>query len=970
MMSLGRSTKIAVILILLAFSLTISNFIVPQANVSKAQDGDGQGLTLGNIRDDYEVYLSEYKNAPRPQESISISATDFTDANPAVEIVTGLGDAPGESVKTDEEGYIEWKVNIKTAGLYNVKIEYYPVEGRGSSIERELLINGQLPFFAAGHLTFSRVWADGGEVKQDNRGNDIRPTQVEAPRWEQSYFWDYMGYYNEPYYFYFNEGENTIRLVSVKEPMAIKTITIEQAPKSPTYEQVLATYQREGYKNYSGTPIKIQGEDADLKSDPTLYPLNDRASPTTEPYDPSKIRLNTIGGYRWNLPGQWIVWEIDVPEDGLYRLAFKVRQNMVRGSFSNRRLLIDERVPFDEAGDLKFEYKNDWAMYELTKNAQPCLFYLTKGKHEIKLEVTLGDLAEIIRTIESSLYQLNEAYRKIIMVTTPTPDPYRDYQLDLQIPDVIKELDKQGNIIDEMAQQLIAYTGQRGSQSAILYRLSYQLKDMARRPDRIPRMLNDFKTNIGSLGTWILSAREQPLEIDYIWLGSPTEQLPEVGTSLGQKALHEARALIASFTEDYNSVGNVYGGEALKVWIQTGRDQAQVLKQIIDDTFTPQTGVPVNLELVQPGTLLPAVVANIGPDVALQLGISDPVNFATRHAAIDLTQFDEFDEVAKRFHDSALVPYEFNDGVFALPETQSFPMLFYRTDILEELNLQVPQTWQDVFNLLPVIQKNHMDFGIPISTTQTPGAGMTSFTMFLYQMGGKLYKEDGIATALDEEEAIEAFKTWTELYVNYKFPVQYDFANRFRIGEMPIGIADYQTYNFLSVFAPEIRGLWDFAPVPGTEKLDGSIDRSVPSGGTAAMMVRGVKDKNAAWEFLKWWTSTETQERFGREMESLLGAAGRYPTANIEALEKLPWPVKDYKNLMAQWQWVKGNPEVPGGYFTPRHLDNAFREVIYSGEDPRETILDYVRVINDEITNKRIEFGLPTLEDLKDKTGR
>ncbi|SFQ16067.1 hypothetical protein SAMN05444406_1152 [Caldicoprobacter faecalis] len=73
---------------------------------------------------------------------------------------------------------------------------------------------------------------------------------------------------------------------------------------------------------------------------------------------------------------------------------------------------------------------------------------------------------------------------------------------------------------------------------------------------------------------------------------------------------------------------------------------------------------------------------------------------------------------------------------------------------------------------------------------------------------------------------------------------------------------------------------------------------------------------------------------------------------------------------MEQWQWVKGNPEVPGGYFMPRHLDNAFRKVVYGGEDPRETILDYVRVINEEITNKRIEFGLPTLEDLKNNTGR
>jgi len=93
-------------------------------------------------------------------------------------------------------------------------------------------------------------------------------------------------------------------------------------------------------------------------------------------------------------------------------------------------------------------------------------------------------------------------------------------------------------------------------------------------------------------------------------------------------------------------------------------------------------------------------------------------------------------------------------------------------------------------------------------------------------------------------------------------------------------------------------------------------------------------------------------------MESLMGASARHPTANIVAAEQLPWPTKDYKALNTQRQWVIGNPEVPGGYFTPRHLNNAFRKVINEGADPRETLLDYVRIINDEIDNKRKEFGL------------
>src|SRR5690606_2539347 len=127
------------------------------------------------------------------------------------------------------------------------------------------------------------------------------------------------------------------------------------------------------------------------------------------------------------------------------------------------------------------------------------------------------------------------------------------------------------------------------------------------------------------------------------------------------------------------------------------------------------------------------------------MGIGDPVNFATRNAVVDLTEFSDFQDVLERFYESALVPYQFDGGIFALPETQSFPMLFYRIDVMEELGLRVPQTWDDVFDILPVIQKNHMEFGIPVSTTQYPGAGMTSFCMLLYQRDGRLYQEGGIA---------------------------------------------------------------------------------------------------------------------------------------------------------------------------------------------------------------------------------
>ena len=43
---------------------------------------------------------------------------------------------------------------------------------------------------------------------------------------------------------------------------------------------------------------------------------------------------------------------------------------------------------------------------------------------------------------------------------------------------------------------------------------------------------------------------------------------------------------------------------------------------------------------------------------------------------------------------------------------------------------------------------------------------------------------------------------------------------------------------------------------------------------------------------------------------------------------------------------------------TGRHLDNAFRLVLNEAANPRETIYDYVQMINEELAKKEAEFGL------------
>lgn len=971
---------ILVLLVVLWKSLATNN----DTYEDKYKDADLSVDIDGIAREDtYAKYLKKYETAEAPDTEVDVDIFNYSAKSTGVSV---LNDFAGEDkvVQSDDEGLIEWEVNVPNAGLYSVYIEYYPQESRGIDIERALYVNDEIPFYGADAVTFSRVWSDSGKIQKDNQGNDIRPTQVESPIWQNAYFKDYMGYYLKPYQFYFNKGVNSLQFKGVNEPLVLRKVTLKNVEKIPTYAEYSKSIKKDDFNNSKSTNIiKIQGEASQRRSSPSLYPNNDRASSITEPYSPSLILMNKIGGNQWRVAGDWIEWDVDVPEDGMYTLSVKGRQNYNRGFVSSRSVYIDGECPFDECKLISFKYGNDWQMNTLQdENGTPYQFALTAGKHTIKLEVTLGNLGNILTDLNDSVFRLNAMYRKILVYTGAEPDKFRDYKIDEVYPEVIKGMDVECKRLYRIVDQLVEYSGERGSQVASILTVANQLEKFVKKPDKIPKSLSNFKENISSIGTGINSLSEAPLDVDYIEVAPASVAVHECKESFLQSAMHEIRVFIASFVVDYTALGNIYdnNSDLIDCWILSGRDQSTILKSMIDDTFVPEYGIGVNVKLIDATTLLPAVVAGTGPDVALTVAQTEPVNYALRNAAVDLTQFDDWDQwkkdvLEKEYYRSSYLSYEFDGGMYALPETQNYNVLFYRKDILDELGLQVPQTWDDLISILPTITNNNLQVGIPSTERKvgnTANPDLANYFCQLYQRGGMLYNDEKTKVAIDSEAAINAFEYFTKLFTNYKVPTSYEFANRFRTGEMPIGIQDYSNYNTLVVFAPEIKGLWDFALVPGYEREDENgktyIDRSVQSWGQCSMIMtkdKGKQKYDLAWTFLKWWISSDTQVRFGRELESVMGSSARYATANREAFGQLSWSKDNAEVLKKQWEWAFGVPEIAGGYYTARHITNAIRKVMNDNEDPRETILDYSRTINEEITKKRLEFGLPVDEEDK-----
>lgn len=914
--------------------------------------------------DTYANYLQAHKDAP---SGIAEAAVDIT----AFEGDAELREENGvPCVYTPDGSYVTWKVNVEQAGMYNIQLDYLTTAARGVDIERELYINGELPFSGARSLCFTRLWKDGAAVRQDNQGNDIRPTQVETFDWQRVRCKDDMGYAAEPYKFYFEAGENTLSLKAVNEPMIIGSITLTPVQVFATYAEYTAAQPQASMSDAAKSwQVTVQGESSTLRSSPSLYARYDRSSPATEPYSVKNTVLNYIGGDPWNNAGQWIEWQVDVPEDGYYNLSIKGRQAYQRGAISSRMVYIDGEILFDAMSNVAFDYNTSWEMRTLSdEKGTPYRFYLTKGAHTIRMEATLGDMGTVLQQMEDSIYRLNLIYRKILVLTGPNPDRFRDYSLEKVYPEVIEAMSLESKRLYKLVDDTVAITGQKSDRVAVAQTLAVQLENFVAHTERITQSFSNFKDNITSLGTAMLNMAETKLDVDLLVISGENAALPKVRDGFLEKTAHEIRSAVASYFVDYNALGDTYeeNGEnadkLIEVWITTGRDQSTVLKTMIDDTFTPATGVRVNVKLVVADTLLTAVVAGNGPDVVLSVGSWFPVNYAMRNAVEDLTQFADFDQVVKPFYESALTSLRYNGGVYALPETQDFSVLFYRQDVLEELGLKAPETWDDLIALLPTIQGNNLSVGVPYPDITT--VDMSILNSLIYQNGGAIYDDQAMRTMIDSENGVTAFKLYTSLYNDYGLPTVYDFVSRFRSGEMPIALATYSQFNTLSVSAPEIRNLWDFAAFPGTLKADGTVDHSVHSSGLCCMMIATDNEnvKNNGWEFLKWWVSTETQVRFGREIESVLGSSARYTTANTEALKQLAWSADQLKVLEDQMEKTVGFREIAGGYSTTRHMTNAIRRVINNKEDARETLLTYARTINEEIKVKRKEFNLPVYE--------
>lgn len=875
--------------------------------------------------------------------------------------------------------------------------------------------------------------------KNDIDKNEIRPTIEQDPEWRSYELKDSNGYYTESFEFIIEpnkDGEVILSLEAINEPMVIKSITLFAHEDNASYEQYLKDLGEKAKTSGQDT-IKIEGEELLAASSKTIYAINDNSCAINSPTDTTRTVLNTIGGEKWQTAGQWARYGFSVSTAGMYDIAIRFRQNILEGLYTSRAIsissyYIDESgelvryskdeylkehgdtagfydgIPFDEAARLQFAYDQDWQSTFLTADVdddQYLSIYFEDGVvYMIELEVTIGAMGEIVREVQQMLDVINNCYLSILQLTGTNPDDYRDYGFSRIMPDVINQMemaaqklagpksDGAGGIV----KQLEDISGGASSMTSTLERVAWLLHKMTDE-DNIAPNLDQLKSYIGTLGTWLGDAKTQPLQLDYLVVQPTGGKLPKATPGFFKTLAHEFSSFFQSFIRNYDRMGATANvtDEATEVWLAYGRDQSQVIRNLINNDFTPDkeefgdkngNEIIVDLKLVAGGTLLPSILSGSGPDVYIGLGEDNVINYAIRGALIAIENMEGFNEMClqkyedengnivdnsknAQFNEAAMIVMGIEDAAgdmhyYGLPETQGFSMMFVREDILADLDIDIPRTWDDIYAAIPTLQANNMQIGI-----------QNDYKVFLYQKGGELFADNGMRINLDSNVALTSFDMMCNLFTQYGFPYKYDFANRFRTGEMPIGFASYTgTYNHLKVFATEIEGLWSFYPLPGIIETDEKgkeiydengnpvINNVAVSTCTAIVMIVGCDNEYNAWQFMRWHVGAECQSTYSEEMCAIIGPSAKHSTANLEALADMPWTSEELEQLQAQFNSLASIPNYPGSYIIGRYTNFAFLAAYNNSADPSEEILSYIITINKEITRKRQEFDLETLE--------
>lgn len=922
--------------------------------------------TLDNPRKTYFDHLEDIEvNYDLPNNNIATIENGTTDQDGLFVAELGTGEEVTFDIPVTESGYY-------------VLDSFYRITGTLlNNITISVQVNGEFQFDDAKTVDVPLLWQDDIELKWsdnedqtwqnvkkifrvDSYGDQTLPSQVRVLEWRPLELFNNTYTSNEPLLFYLEEGNNEVVIKNVSTgDLEIKGLTANAPKEIVSYDEYIANYSdaKQVKNDVFFNAINYYEKNS------SYVRLLAFANPSVEPFDDVYKKLNVIDGNAWYQAGQEVTYKFEAPEDGLYNITLHYAN--YKADFETfRSVKINGEIPFKEFGSYAFDNTpSKWANHTMSnEDGKPYQVYLTKGEHLITFRAEKSNVSEELRNLQLMIDHINQFALEIIKITGKDIDRNRTWRITNYIPNTEAYLQAYQDMIKYMVVQLSEYSDKDDLSASLSYlkKAVFDFDKMLEKPDELPLYLNNLYNGSNAvtllLGQSIDTLNDQQLYLDGFYVTTGTD-FKRANANIFRRTISGVNRFVSSFTSDKYVIENE--DDVIDVWVNRPITYVDIMQKMVDNEYADDPDMKVKISVMpDPNKLILANAAGNTPDVALGLMSFMPFDLAIRGALYDLTQFDDYWNVANRFAPGALVPYILDDGVYAMPETLDFSALVYRTDVFNALDLPVPDTWDDVIGILPTLQRYDMNF-------YHPTAGGTALKWFyqtapfIYQYNGSLYSEDGLSTTINSENSVKGLQLLGDLYTTYSLPEQVRvFYNSFRYNQLPVGIIDFNSYLQLKNAAPELTGQWKLAPYPGTynEETD-TVDRWYIGNGTGGVMFKNSDDPDKAWEFLKWWTSEEAQSEFAYTLQSTYGPEFLWLSGNLDAVASSPIDNEDKQIILEQIKWLRDVPRTPGQYMLERGLSNIWNTVTFEGTPVRVAIDREVIVINREIKRKLVEFG-------------
>ena len=930
-----------------------------------AQETVQESQTTGSVT---EGYASERIDNGYTKISAGYTLSEYTGGDieyPIKDICTST-----DAVFTDDYGYtsavqigergsVELELDVAADGIYYMCFDYLADSDTILPVEAQFMIDGDFPFYEMRQQVLESQWSTPQQKSYDSYGNEVVGIPDKVYEWQNKYIMDSTYRYSGPLGIELTKGRHTVTVTLKEGTLLLGDFKLTAKPQVEAYT---------GSEKAAGDGfIEIQAEDFTYRNASSIHATCEY-DPNLYPYQAGNRIMNTVDSTSFSEGGQQISYQFTVEKEGNYYLAFHYSQSDKSDFPVFMNIRIDGELPNTEFENCAFDYKKDYNLYTLLDSEENKISVpLSAGQHTISMQISMETLRNALETIEQIMGKVNDLSLEVTKVAGTNKDKYRDFSLESYIPGIGDTLTQWADELAAVMEEARTYNPDKKKIAAFssISIAENQLRSLAKKPDELIYRIDELATSTSSVNQHLanlidsLNGNDFSLDSIYLYQEDAAKQLPRHKNVFVKAGLGIVRFCTSFGKQSYSSSNT--NPEHLQVSVNRSRQHLEIMQQMITEEFTPQTGIEVDLSLMPDQTKL--VLANASgdsPDVATGVNYSIPFELGIRGALKDLTQFDDFAEVAGRYTEGLLMPYVIDDSVYAIPETMNFQVLFYRKDILDKLGLEVPDTLEDVEAMLPDLQMRGLNFYYPTART----VGMKTFldtTPIIFQSGGRLYDTYVEDVTITSEEVVEGFTTLTNLFTIYNLPKDVpNFYQHFRNGDYPIGISDFGTYNLISNAAPEIDGSWGVALIPGVKDENGEVMRYSSAGAESTFLFNSTPEREEqAWEFVKWWSSARVQAEFGQRLQITYGDEYYWNTANCEAFAQLPWDSDDKEVISEQLTWTMEAPRALASYMVERELSDAYNLVVLGAKSAnvREALDDAQKNIKRETLRKLEEFG-------------